>query len=425
MRVLCFMLVILLLINFVKAATQDPVVPLFSWRENSKIKSSSIRSPNIPAVNQASVDNLYNNLDGILAHKVFMFVTDSLSPEDISMNTFPHMQRRANHGRQVYYPAVKNGAQLSDKLRMKGYTIKSLSGSVAENEIDSGPDKIVYLVDLQSQQGNNRPSSLMKIDEIIEEIVSLAGDDYTAILTGWQPAYGIESEIYHRRSRSLLSTTSNDGNGTFYNFSCVFMYLTDLPSIEFSVPRVIIKLPNDPTLQASCPNGTEVTLDYGTVSEDSVNLEGVKIRFVFAIQRDGSWRVTSAMLSLKGKINDTPISDTNLALDMSTVRAPRDNSFHCTKSGLFSPENTNDTKEGVEGIRLPGLQIQPIMNGKGKFGRIYDCAGFFTIPILASLMLTLIIVVILTWAIGMLMSIKTMDRFDDPKGKPIHIPISE
>lgn len=59
------------------------------------------------------------------------------------------------------------------------------------------------------------------------------------------------------------------------------------------------------------------------------------------------------------------------------------------------------------------------------FNDAYDCVGFTTIPIWSGLFVTFILAVIMTMGLTMIMDIKTMDRFDDPKGKTIIINASE
>ncbi|KAA0198193.1 hypothetical protein HAZT_HAZT004096 [Hyalella azteca] len=58
----------------------------------------------------------------------------------------------------------------------------------------------------------------------------------------------------------------------------------------------------------------------------------------------------------------------------------------------------------------------------GKFSPTWDCVGFFTIGIWSGLLASLLAVFILAVGLGMLANIKTMDRFDDPKGKTIFVP---
>jgi len=61
------------------------------------------------------------------------------------------------------------------------------------------------------------------------------------------------------------------------------------------------------------------------------------------------------------------------------------------------------------------------MKGNDKFGRSYDCVGFFSIGILSGWFITILLLGLLTWGIKMVMNVNTMDRFDDPKGKTITV----
>lgn len=65
------------------------------------------------------------------------------------------------------------------------------------------------------------------------------------------------------------------------------------------------------------------------------------------------------------------------------------------------------------------------MSSSAKFSAPEEQNYFFTAPILAGLFVVFILLFIVTWGIIMIMDIKTMDRFDDPKGKTISINVVE
>jgi V-type H+-transporting ATPase S1 subunit len=68
------------------------------------------------------------------------------------------------------------------------------------------------------------------------------------------------------------------------------------------------------------------------------------------------------------------------------------------------------------------LQIQGYNVGSdGRFGHYNDCVGFFTVPIWMGVLSSFVLIAILLFGVIMLMDVKTMDRFDDPKGKTITI----
>lgn len=72
------------------------------------------------------------------------------------------------------------------------------------------------------------------------------------------------------------------------------------------------------------------------------------------------------------------------------------------------------------------MQIQGFgVDDSGDFSYASDCASFFSAGIWMGLLTTLIILLIFVYGLHMIMSVNTMDRFDDPKGPTISVPQSE
>lgn len=66
------------------------------------------------------------------------------------------------------------------------------------------------------------------------------------------------------------------------------------------------------------------------------------------------------------------------------------------------------------------------MNGTDfTFGQVNYCQGFFTSGIWMAIMTSLLLALILAMGVTFLCNINTMDRFDDPKGKPLNIAIEK
>lgn len=93
------------------------------------------------------------------------------------------------------------------------------------------------------------------------------------------------------------------------------------------------------------------------------------------------------------------------------------------------PSFTGDRKI----IRLVKFQFQPsweprvpeIGKSNVEFGPCNDCIGFFSGGIWGGLFVVILLLFILFYGICNMMDIKTMDRFDDPKGKTIAISAQE
>lgn len=103
-------------------------------------------------------------------------------------------------------------------------------------------------------------------------------------------------------------------------------------------------------------------------------------------------------------------------------------SFGCGNLTLEAPV----PKEAVSGtarksIHLVGFRFQPSFvprepegdDANIKFGPCNDCTGFFSPAIWGALFVIIILVLILFYGLSSMMEIRTMDRFDDPKGKTI------
>ena len=98
------------------------------------------------------------------------------------------------------------------------------------------------------------------------------------------------------------------------------------------------------------------------------------------------------------------------------ISVPSNFSYHCSQKTIF--------RNGSIILNITGIQMQ-LDATKGKFSDAYDCVGFTTIPIWTGIFVTAILALIMIWGLTMIMDIRTMDRFDDPKGKTITISAQE
>ena len=113
------------------------------------------------------------------------------------------------------------------------------------------------------------------------------------------------------------------------------------------------------------------------------------------------------------------------------INAPLGLGFCCDSAGAFAPladssdsaaANNNKYKLAVA---LPGLELQVFDVKSTKFGPSWYCGEFLTIGVWVGLIVSLAFAVVCYWGFAMLANIQTNDRFDDPKGKPIHVPTTE
>ncbi|KAL7735217.1 hypothetical protein ACLKA6_016130 [Drosophila palustris] len=103
------------------------------------------------------------------------------------------------------------------------------------------------------------------------------------------------------------------------------------------------------------------------------------------------------------------------------VNAPTTFSYACGNTTWYTPTVQNKFNK----MTWSSLQLQAPFSAKAKenfiFGDSWDCVGFVTPGILMGLFVVVILLVIVFLGLCWMMDIKTMDRFDDPKGKTITI----
>lgn len=105
------------------------------------------------------------------------------------------------------------------------------------------------------------------------------------------------------------------------------------------------------------------------------------------------------------------------------VAAPLGAAFGCYDPGMFPPIITAQSNDYRVGLTFPYLRLQVFELSSGnRFGPEWACDNFMTIGVWVGLLVSLLFALVCYWGFSMLASIQTMDRFDDPRGKSIHVP---
>ncbi|XP_037629320.1 ATPase H+ transporting accessory protein 1a [Sebastes umbrosus] len=111
------------------------------------------------------------------------------------------------------------------------------------------------------------------------------------------------------------------------------------------------------------------------------------------------------------------------------VYAPAEYSYRCEsvtnfRWPLLTPRTSKDPANQWR-VFFDDFQIQGFNVTGSNFAYASDCAGFFSPGIWMGLMTSLLMVLVLTYGLHMIMQLRTMDRFDDPKGPAISVPLTE
>uniref|UniRef100_A0A0K2U7X3 Vtype proton ATPase subunit S1like [Saccoglossus kowalevskii] n=1 Tax=Lepeophtheirus salmonis TaxID=72036 RepID=A0A0K2U7X3_LEPSM len=170
-----------------------------------------------------------------------------------------------------------------------------------------------------------------------------------------------------------------------------------------------------------------VNLDWkgADISDNGLILENIFLKMEFL--KDKKEYRLSGMDAESVRIGSEEIVYNPLAVKSNNgygIKAPVGTSFCCSNPGMFPPSNksaeANSSKYKV-GITLPGVQLQVFKLIKSGFGPEWNCANLLSIGLWVTLLITLGFTLVCYWGFSMLAGINTMDKFDDPKGKPLII----
>jgi len=196
-------------------------------------------------------------------------------------------------------------------------------------------------------------------------------------------------------------------------------------------------------------NGTniDVTFAYaGMTAGSTFIVQSAEIKFSIELggpTRVDYWNITTASISVNSTVNGTA---TTLTQDVTPKfgYSPHTSDFACTTGyGICAPlglcwscddqvmKANNITAVGADKLavflHMPGMVLQPALGNRTfkEFGFNWDCDPLIPISVWVSILITLMLASILFWALYMLSSLQTPNKFDDPKGPSIHVPQAE
>jgi len=223
----------------------------------------------------------------------------------------------------------------------------------------------------------------------------------------------------HKRAAEVGADSLNN----LWDSPCIKVYFESLEVKIFEAKNLkhsaILK--NKPTVTSVC--------DASPNSITAVYTEGVNVTNTVTITLTvGSygkpargWELSSAKLGVKGSF----VTDDELQVKKLDAWASPGFSFHCSAPSELKSQEGDDNK-AYGRLEAKEMQIQGLMKTKTgetkPFGPAFDCVGFFSMPIFIGLLTTLLLLFFTTFAVVAMASIKTPERFDDPKGQRITVP---
>ncbi|KAG5895491.1 hypothetical protein JTB14_011189 [Gonioctena quinquepunctata] len=388
-------------------------VPVYMW----SIKKMNEKVPALNKVSQGTFE--YEILERLKDHPlVVVFKEETLSPEDFAQHDsssgkiFPHLAKLAKSSKVMYLPYVQNPIK----------ALKNLDVPITEvplERIDENfeiPETDILIVNLDDVKDSETRIEMLKrhdaaISPIFKNIIK-SDKNVLAIYTADHTSWVASEEVVNSRQRRSLLAAENEpvqvraNASDFWGNDAIYLYLTQGQYFAPGGKADNVTFTYEAT---RLDNGTKIQL-----SLKSVNLS-LSLHFT-NMSSTGYWILTDPVSAdFTNKTTNEQIKY-NLTSG-APLYAPTSFSYHCGDQRFSNPNFT---------VTIKNFQIQVFFkalneNATQRFGDAYDCVGFTSVPIWSGLFVTLILLMIMTTGITMMMDIRTMDRFDDPKGKTITI----
>ncbi|KAH8382279.1 hypothetical protein KR009_002673 [Drosophila setifemur] len=138
--------------------------------------------------------------------------------------------------------------------------------------------------------------------------------------------------------------------------------------------------------------------------------EKCTLRFKFTLIR-GSWTLRNVEVEYRDLKSVLVARGDEYTLP----NAPLGFSYRCSAENVtFLNPVRNET---LQSLLLSDFQVQPWLNGRQKYGEVYDCVGFVSAPILAGLLVVSLLLGILFIGISAMLSMHTPNRFESSRSK--------
>lgn len=393
---LCFVVI------YICSVYSTEFVPVLMWESSSE----SHPKKGIPTLATISADEFKDIVMQKLQNKpvVVIFAEESLSMEDFSWQDeagkgyFPNLENISSESVGLtYLPFVHAPLHAFHHLpvqEQEWYDLK-LGPNSLSNDDKALNETLLYVKLDDATSDEDRPDLLKRHDAVISQVYRALVEhhgDVLAVYTAHHSSWQTGEETLTRRVRHLLATDMIASDEKAYGNNRTLLYA---PTMTLTIGQ------KSTTLENGIAGGDEDLI---------INFpDNITVVFSFEnINSPGYWSLQGVHVTVQNEL--FVFSDVKIG-------APLEFSYHCSQEVVF---NADDNKLSI----INDFQVQPYIDGR-RFGAAYDCVYFFTVPIWSGLFVCTIFTLIMIFGLGMIMDIKTMDRFDDPKGKTITINVAE
>ncbi|XP_077981471.1 V-type proton ATPase subunit S1-like [Glandiceps talaboti] len=421
-------------------------VPIIAWSNGNLLSHLAT----VPAGHTVSPNDLQQNyLDAIVNNgpqNIVLLLQDKLSMEDFTLygdvyskdhskNTFHNLKKSLDSSASsLTLPTVDIGHD-NDLVR---YLKSHINGGIQDLQMPASMEDmkldgtktnvIIHHLTAPESEGRTKAEKLANMDKYLGEVSKSFQSEstpYTMLLTASQPSYTIHAESFKTlqrvRREGTEETVDNNSTYTFMNTSCVYLFASKVIFVLNTTGDNPIHADIDLTgltgnVKADCADENRTLTAVYNYNDGPVTLN-LTMKMVFDYDRS-MWLTNSFQLvEYSYKNNTESYRGKNEDLECNYMSAPLGRSYHCDNP----PDAEGKSLNGSAYIDFTKLQIQPYNITDGGFSAADDCIGFFTEAIWMSLISILLMILIFAFGLIFLLSLSTMDRFDDPKGKQLVI----
>uniref|UniRef100_T1HAB1 V-type proton ATPase subunit S1/VOA1 transmembrane domain-containing protein n=2 Tax=Rhodnius prolixus TaxID=13249 RepID=T1HAB1_RHOPR len=388
-------------------------VPVLLWEASSTSDKQDV----IPALYQLDSDEFSNHIiKKIHVHNplIALFLEETLSMEDFSwqdvqqQGSFSQLRNLTKMAAKTeFIPSVENPL---DAMKSLVVSNNYLWKKYDRNNLPTKGGVLLEVKMKDPLSNEDRPALLRRHDANIAEIYSqllAKHSSIIAIFTGKQSSWMEFESNRVRREAEEKNNSSTSSSPASLNI--LKGNISDKNYVIDPFDNPVITVGNE-TITLTSPDCCKMDdrTNYTRLISSYKYNDGsklMKLRFRFE-KEENRWKLAFVEFE-DGAVKEELYPEADIS-------APIGKSFKTTSPVVFRSKDEKDVE-----LRFGGLQAQAFMTGV-EFGETAKAKTvFFTPGIWSGLIVTFILGLILTWGIVMLMDIRTMDRFDDPKGKTI------
>lgn len=382
----------LLLMAAVSSSIEAADVPVFVWGKPSVTY--------VPALAKYSNSEFAALVESQALEGTFtlVFAEDRLSTEDLNqckLKTQTCFRNLAKLERKSYLPNVEEPL---DAFQGESGEIQSVQlsddGSLSERIVPKGGATVIV-----NLSGNDFASHDALIDSLYNRLRS-EFPDILAVYTGKTPSFRYSALVRHTRQAKQDEIVEVEPKILFVNNTFLMAY-EKFSAGPVGEPLTEVSLDS---IDKFADNSSETTLQ--------IDIRGASAQLSLNFQlTQGSWEIVTVKY------------DNAEYYLRHRVHINQHFSYRCHSLEY----HTSDMKKQIV---FEQVQFQPHWSTEGepefkKFGDSWDCVGFTSPGILTGLFIVFIFLYIGGYGISWMMDIRTMDRFDDPKGKTITVNTAE